>query len=145
RPTPPLPRPTGAAHGPRRMARAVPRHVAREPRQARAPPLRPARSTDVSPKEGTTMMNEATLLRAGDRPVLRFERHLSRTIDDVWRACTTPEGLHTWFPTRIEIDEWKVGAHLTHHFEGHAMDPLSGEVLECDPPRRLSFTWGTDT
>jgi uncharacterized protein YndB with AHSA1/START domain len=89
--------------------------------------------------------NEATLLRTGHRPVLRFERHLPRSVDDVWRACTTPEGLRAWFPTRIEIDEWKVGATLTHHFEGQAIDPLPGEVLECDPPRRLSFTWGTDT
>jgi uncharacterized protein YndB with AHSA1/START domain len=91
------------------------------------------------------MMNEATLLRTGDRPILRFERHLSRPIDDVWRACTEPEGLQTWFPTRIQVDEWRVGATLTHHFDGHAMDPLPGEVLECDPPHRLSFTWGTDT
>jgi uncharacterized protein YndB with AHSA1/START domain len=89
--------------------------------------------------------NEATLLRTGQRPILRFERQLPRPVDDVWRACTEPEGLRTWFPTRIEIDEWKVGATLTHHFEGHAMEPLPGEVLECDPPRRLSFTWGTDT
>ncbi|MGH9187220.1 MAG: SRPBCC family protein [Acidimicrobiales bacterium] len=90
-------------------------------------------------------MNEATLLRTGDRPILRFERHLPRPIEEVWRAVTEPEQLKAWFPTRIEIDEWKVGAQLTHHFDDHDIDPLSGEVLECDPPRRLSFTWGTDT
>jgi uncharacterized protein YndB with AHSA1/START domain len=90
-------------------------------------------------------MNEATLLRTGGRPILRFERHLARPVEDVWRAVTEPEGLAAWFPTRIEIDEWTVGATLTHHFDDHDIDPLPGEVLECDPPRRLSFTWGTDT
>ena len=82
-------------------------------------------------------MNEATLLRAGDRPILRFQRHLPRPIEDVWRAVTEPEQLKAWFPTRIEIDEWKVGAQLRHHFDEHDIDPLDGEVLECDPPRRL--------
>ncbi len=90
-------------------------------------------------------MIEATLLRTGERPILRFERHLARPIDEVWRAVTEPEQLKTWFPTRIEIDQWKVGAPLMHHFDDHDIDPLPGEVLECDPPRRLSFTWGSDT
>jgi uncharacterized protein YndB with AHSA1/START domain len=90
-------------------------------------------------------MTEATLLRTGDRPILRFERELPKPIEDVWRAVTEPEGLRTWFPTRIEVDEWKVGATLTHHFDDAPVDPMAGEVLVCDPPHRLSFTWGTDT
>jgi uncharacterized protein YndB with AHSA1/START domain len=91
------------------------------------------------------MMTEATLLRGGSRPVLRFERHLARPVEAVWVAVTDPDEMRAWFPTRIEIDEWKVGASLTHHFDGHDIDPLPGTVLEWDPPRRVSFTWGTDT
>jgi uncharacterized protein YndB with AHSA1/START domain len=90
-------------------------------------------------------MSEATLLRAGARPVLRFERHLTRPVDAVWRAVTDPAEMGTWFPTRIEIDEWKVGAALTHHFDEHDIEPLAGTVLEWNPPHRVSFTWGTDT
>jgi len=90
-------------------------------------------------------MTEATLLRAGERPVLKFERHLQKPVDDVWRAVTDPSEMRAWFPTRIEIDEWKVGAQLTHFFDEHDIDALPGEVLEWDPPRRVSFTWGTDT
>jgi uncharacterized protein YndB with AHSA1/START domain len=53
--------------------------------------------------------------------------------------------MRSWFPTRIEIDEWKVGAALTHHFEDHDIDPLPGRVLAWDPPHRVRFTWGDDT
>lgn len=89
--------------------------------------------------------SEATLTRTGERPVLRFERHLRHPVESVWRAVTDPVEMRSWFPTRIEIDEWKVGAPLTHHFEGHGIDPLPGVVLDWDPPRRTRFTWGEDT
>jgi uncharacterized protein YndB with AHSA1/START domain len=90
-------------------------------------------------------MSEATLISAGSKPVLRFERFLPRPVEDVWRAVTDPVEMRAWFPTRIEIDRWEVGATLTHHFDGQSMDPLPGRVLECDEPRRLVFTWGDDT
>jgi uncharacterized protein YndB with AHSA1/START domain len=90
-------------------------------------------------------MSEATLLSAGSRPVLRFERHLPGTVEAVWQAVTDPDEMRAWFPTRIEIEEWKVGAELTHHFDQHDIEPLPGRVLEWDPPRRVSFTWGADT
>jgi uncharacterized protein YndB with AHSA1/START domain len=89
--------------------------------------------------------DEATLTRAGERPILRFERQLRHPIEAVWRAVTDPVEMRSWFPTRIEIDEWKVGATLTHHFDGHDIDPLPGVVVEWEPPHRARFTWGEDT
>ena len=90
-------------------------------------------------------MKEATLARAGARPVLRFERHLPAPVEAVWRAVTDPAEMRSWFPTRIVVDEWKQGAALAHHFDEHDIDPLPGTVLLWDPPRRVSFTWGEDT
>lgn len=90
-------------------------------------------------------MREATLLPAGDKPVLRFERFLPRPVEDVWRAVTDPTELRTWFPTRIEIDRWEPGEPLVHHFDDPARGPVPGTVLDCQPPRHLSFTWGEDT
>lgn len=90
-------------------------------------------------------MSEATLITAGARPVLRFERLLPKSVETVWRAVTDPVELRSWFPTRIEIDAWNVGASMTHHFDEHDIDPLPGTVLEWEPPRRVSFTWGEDT
>lgn len=90
-------------------------------------------------------MSEATLLRDGLRPVLRFERQLPKPVETVWQAVTDPNELRSWFPTRIEISEWRVGAAMEHHFDEHDIDPLPGTVLEWDPPRLVSFTWGSDT
>ncbi|HEX4834398.1 MAG TPA: SRPBCC domain-containing protein [Trebonia sp.] len=92
-------------------------------------------------------MTEVTLLRAGMRPVLKFERHLASDIDATWRAVTDPAEMRAWFPTRIEIEggQWAPGARLTHHFDGHDIDPLPGTVLAWEPPRRARFTWGEDT
>ncbi len=90
-------------------------------------------------------MREATLISAGDKPVLRFERFLPRPVEEVWRAVTDPSEMRAWFPTRIEIDRWVAGASLVHHFDGQALPPMSGEVLECSAPHRLVFTWGEDT
>ncbi len=85
-------------------------------------------------------MLEATLHSSADKAVLRFERFLPRPVEAVWRAVTDPTELRTWFPTRIEIDRWATGATLVHHFVGQPHDPLPGTVLDCQPPRRLSFT-----
>jgi uncharacterized protein YndB with AHSA1/START domain len=90
-------------------------------------------------------MSDATLLTTGIRPVLRFERHLPLPVETVWRAVTDKDEMRSWFPTRIEIDEWKVGASLVHHFDDQDIGALPGTVLEWDPPRRVRFTWSGDT
>ena len=90
-------------------------------------------------------MTEATLTCAGAKPVLRFERFLPRPIEEVWRAVTDPVEMRSWFPTRIEIDRWELGATLAHHFEDPSLGALPGIVLECSAPHRLVFTWGEDT
>jgi uncharacterized protein YndB with AHSA1/START domain len=90
-------------------------------------------------------MNDATLVSTGPRPVIRLERRLLRPIEEVWSAVTDAQEMRSWFPTRIEIDDWEVGAALTHHFDEHNVGPLPGRVNEWQPPRRVSFTWGEDT
>lgn len=89
--------------------------------------------------------DEATLVRAGDRAVLRFDRHLRQPVETVWRAVTDPAEMRSWFPTRIEIGEWAVGAALTRHFDGHDTDPMPGVVVEWAPPHWVRFTCDDDT
>jgi uncharacterized protein YndB with AHSA1/START domain len=83
-----------------------------------------------------------TLEQAGDRWRLRFTRRLGHPPEKVWSAITEPEHLEAWFPDRIVVGEWTVGAPLRFEHDGGAFD---GEVLAVDPPSLLEFSWGTDT
>lgn len=90
-------------------------------------------------------MTDATLKVEGERPVVRFERHLKDPPEVVWQALTEGEQLKRWFPCDIVTDEWKVGAALTFLFREGNVAPLTGRVLECDKPRVLAYTWGEET
>lgn len=89
-------------------------------------------------------MTTGTLLTVDGRATLRFERRLPHDVGKVWRSLTEPERLATWFPCRVEVD-LVVGGTMLFTFEGDEGPPLSGEVLELDPPRTFAYTWGEDT
>ena len=65
----------------------------------------------------------------------------------VWRVLTEPAELAGWFPCGVMVDggTWSVGARLTFPFPPEVIDlTLTGEALEVDEPRVLSFTWGDE-
>jgi uncharacterized protein YndB with AHSA1/START domain len=72
---------------------------------------------------------------------LVFRRHLEHSPERVWRAITEPDELAAWFPDRVS-GSWQVGEALT--FASAQAGTFTGRVLVCDPPRVLSYTWGTD-
>ena len=83
------------------------------------------------------------LEKLGERARLQFTRRVAHAPERVWRALTEPQHLEHWFPDGIEVhDDWKVGSSLTF---GSGDDTFTGEVIVCDPPKTLEFTWGTDT
>lgn len=85
-----------------------------------------------------------TLEHTDAGPRLRFVRALAHPPEVVWRAITEPEQLASWFPQRVSLERWEVGAlvHFEHtHVETATFD---GEVLAFDPPRLLEFSWGPD-
>ena len=65
--------------------------------------------------------------------VLTVRRTFAAAPDEVWDALINPERLPRWFlPVSGEL---KVGGH--YQLEGNA----GGEILACEPGRRLSITW----
>jgi uncharacterized protein YndB with AHSA1/START domain len=74
---------------------------------------------------------------------LRFERRLPHPPERVWRSLTEPDRLRSWFPDQVR-GEWRRGARLHFVDAGNEAAAFEGEVLACDPPFLLEFTWGTD-
>ena len=68
-----------------------------------------------------------------------YVTYIATTPEKLWQALT--DGAFTrqyWFGTAVESD-WTPGSRVTFRSDGEAHD--SGEVLDCVPYRRLSYSW----
>lgn len=73
------------------------------------------------------------------KPSFVYVTYIRTTPEKLWRALTDGEFTQRyWFGRRVESD-WTVGARVTFWHDGKLSD--SGEVLECEPPRRLSYSF----
>lgn len=86
---------------------------------------------------------KGTLEQAGPSWRLRFTRDLDHPVRRVWAAVTEPAHLEAWFPQRITGD-WVAGAPLTFSDPQGRGPDFGGEVLACEPPSLLEFSWGPD-
>jgi uncharacterized protein YndB with AHSA1/START domain len=78
------------------------------------------------------------------QPVVRFERTFPHPVQAVWEAITDSSQLEAWFPTTVEFERLSAGAPIAFRFADDAYPPMDGSVLDVQPERRLSFTWGDD-
>ncbi len=87
---------------------------------------------------------------------VRLERYLPGPIERVWAYLTESDKRATWL-ARGEMDLRPGGkVELTwensklsmnddpppEKFRSNEIDMITGEIIECEPPRLLSFTWG---
>jgi uncharacterized protein YndB with AHSA1/START domain len=77
------------------------------------------------------------------KPAVRFERVYPHAVDRVWRSVTVPEEMAGWFPSTVEVD-LREGGEMAFTFPGHEMEPMTGRVVELDPPRVFAFLWGEE-
>lgn len=80
------------------------------------------------------------------RVELRFERTLPHPREKVWRALTESAQLRRWFVEILDYDRstltFTPGARLT--FTAADFPDGHGEVLTCEPPALLEYTWDTE-
>ena len=86
--------------------------------------------------------HDGVVERTNDGGVIRFERELAYSVDDVWDAITNPERLAEWwlpFDANITIDLRPGGTMV---MEGLGDEPvlMTCEILKVDPPRLLEHT-----
>jgi uncharacterized protein YndB with AHSA1/START domain len=73
------------------------------------------------------------------KPEFVYVTYIETTPEKLWQALTSSEfSRRYWFNTELKTD-WKIGSPFALVMNGTARD--IGEVLEFDPPRRLSYTF----
>ena len=76
---------------------------------------------------------------AANKPIFVYVSYIASTPDKVFNALTDTEATAKfWFGNAVTSD-WKVGSPVKFHREGKLI--IQGEVLEYDPPRRLSHSF----
>jgi uncharacterized protein YndB with AHSA1/START domain len=74
-------------------------------------------------------------------PGFVYQNEIATTPERLWAALTSGELTRQyWFDRRIESD-WVPGAAVSFYDGGSDVLTDVGEVLECDPPRRLVYSF----
>jgi uncharacterized protein YndB with AHSA1/START domain len=73
------------------------------------------------------------------KPEFVYVTYIETTPEKLWEALTSSEfSKRYWFNTELQSD-WTVGSPFALVMDGTTTDV--GEILEADPPRRLSYTF----
>lgn len=82
------------------------------------------------------------LSAAADEPREVYEIEISATVEEVWNAFTTPEGVRSWVAPLADVD-FKVGGlwRANYNPDGELGDPTTIEntILAYDPLRMISL------
>lgn len=74
------------------------------------------------------------------KPSFVYVTYIATTPEKLWRALTDETiSEQFWFGYRV-VSDWTVGSSFR-LMQGERIVTDEGIVLECDPPRRLSYTW----
>jgi uncharacterized protein YndB with AHSA1/START domain len=73
-------------------------------------------------------------------PKTVYITYIVTTPEKLWAALTSPEFTQQYFFGMRVQSAWTAGS-LVQYFRPDGTLDVQGEVLECDPPRRLSITW----
>ena len=77
------------------------------------------------------------------KPAIIYTIYIAAPPETVWKALTTAEFSRNYFSGfAIEADLKVGGAFIARAPDGSVH--IGGEVIECDPPRRLTVTWNVN-
>jgi uncharacterized protein YndB with AHSA1/START domain len=77
------------------------------------------------------------------KPAIVYTIYIASTPEQVWEALTSAEFSRKYFSGfAIEADLKVGGAFIARAPDGSVH--ISGEVIECDPPRKLTVTWNVN-
>jgi uncharacterized protein YndB with AHSA1/START domain len=77
------------------------------------------------------------------KPAIVYTIYIASTPEKVWEALTTAEFSRKYFSGHaVEVDLRVGGAYIMRTPDGSLH--ISGEVIECDPPKRLTVTFNVN-
>src|SRR6478752_3823814 len=77
------------------------------------------------------------------KPMTVYTIYIASTPEKVWEALTSAEFSQKYFfGNSVEIEQRVGGAYVVRTPDGALH--ISGEVVECDPPKRLTFTFNVN-
>lgn len=77
------------------------------------------------------------------KPATVYTIYIASTPEKVWEALTSAEfSRQYFFGNTVEIEQKVGGSYIVRQGDGALH--ISGEVVECDPPRRLTFTFNVN-
>ena len=77
------------------------------------------------------------------KPAIVYTIYIASTAEKVWQALTSAEFSRKYFSgNSVEVDLRIGGAYIVRTPDGSLH--ISGEVIECDPPRRLTVTFNVN-
>jgi uncharacterized protein YndB with AHSA1/START domain len=80
---------------------------------------------------------------AGFKPDTIYTIYIASTPEKVWQALTTAEfSRQYFFGFAVEMETRVGGSFIVRAGDGSSH--IDGEVLACDPPRKLSVTWNVN-
>ena len=89
------------------------------------------------------MSKQANLDPRNFKPAIVYTIYIASTPEKVWQALTTAEFSRQYFSGFAIEADLKIGG----TFVASAPDGsvhISGEVIECDPPKKLTVTWNVN-
>ena len=82
-----------------------------------------------------------TMVEAQNLTVQVYQVIIKATPEQIWDAITKPEFTERYFHGVRSSFELRPGGHYEQQLSGGRGLATQGEVLEVDPPRKLSHTW----
>ena len=77
------------------------------------------------------------------KPAIVYTIYIAATPEQIWKALTTADFSRNYFSSfAIEADLKVGGAFIARAPDGS--EHISGEVIECDPPKKLTVTWNVN-
>jgi uncharacterized protein YndB with AHSA1/START domain len=72
------------------------------------------------------------------KPEFVYVIYIASTPEKVFAALTDTEATRQYWHGNYVESDWKVGSSFALRLVRHEKDDITGEVMEYDPPRRLS-------